>query len=231
MTLAADDIHLWLLVNDASDVCLLEQCRKLLTDDERRRERTFCFKKGQRQYVLTRALVRTVLSRYSEILPHEWLFNYSPQGRPEIANADSAARELSFNVSHTDGLIVLGVARCPALGVDVEHIHHRPGAVRLAEKYFSPDEKAALRALPADVQPQRFAELWTLKESYVKACGKGLSMPLVLPPEAASRWQLSLLRPTATHVVAVCAERLPGARQKVVLQTWYDSHVANDATL
>ena len=48
----------------------------------------------------------------------------------------------------------------------------------MADHYFAPTEVTALRSLPAAQQPERFFVYWTLKESYIKARGLGLSLPL-----------------------------------------------------
>ena len=47
-----------------------------------------------------------------------------------------------------------------------------------ADRYFSPTEVAALGALPEAARPDRFFDYWTLKESYIKARGLGLQLPL-----------------------------------------------------
>jgi 4'-phosphopantetheinyl transferase len=72
---------------------------------------------------------------------------------------------------------VVSVAHEP-VGVDVERMDRRTETVRLAERYFAPSEVRALRALPAAEQPRRFFAYWTLKESYIKARGLGLALPL-----------------------------------------------------
>src|SRR5437763_959951 len=81
----------------------------------------FHFARDRRRYLVTRALVRTVLSRYMDIAPREWAFAVNDYGRPLITNAAAAARQISFNVSHTDSLIILAIAQGHELGVDVEN--------------------------------------------------------------------------------------------------------------
>jgi len=83
---------------------------------------------------------------------------------------------LYFNLTHSDGLAALGVSAAPELGVDVEQV--RPLKEDIAERFFSPGEVAALRALPEDQQLPAFYRCWTRKEAVVKAIGEGLSRPL-----------------------------------------------------
>ena len=66
------------------------------------------------------------------------------------------------------------------VGVDVEDVARDTETVEIADRFFSPFEAAALRALPPARHRERFFSYWTLKESYIKARGMGLSLPLEL---------------------------------------------------
>src|SRR6185295_2220740 len=94
------------------------------------------------------------------------------------ANPEAAEAGLSFNISHTRSLIVLAVAKERAVGVDVENVQAREIEIRVADRFFAVPEVAALHAVPPDRQQYRFFEYWTFKESYIKARGMGLSLPL-----------------------------------------------------
>src|SRR3989440_6927232 len=119
--LTPGEIHIWLTFYDeVSDERLHSAYRELLSDAEKKQEPRFYFARDRRRYLVTRALVRTVLSRYVSIHPREWIFSTNAYGRPEIVNAQVRDGSLSFNISHTHSLIVLGVTRNRALGVDVE---------------------------------------------------------------------------------------------------------------
>lgn len=81
--------------------------------------------------------------------------------------------ELHFNLSHCDGLAVclLSTYEC---GVDAEAC--RPLREKVVRRVFSPEEQEALQA--SDAPDSLFTALWTLKESYVKAIGIGISYPM-----------------------------------------------------
>jgi 4'-phosphopantetheinyl transferase len=179
MESAPHPIHLFCCYYlEIDDPGLLASYRALLTERERATEMRFHFARDQRCYLVTRALVRTILSRYVDIAPQDWTFAADCYGRPEIANPHPDVGALSFNVSHTNGLIVLAVTRERKLGVDTENLQARQPALDIADRCFAPHEVISLRALPAAQQNQRFFEYWTLKESYIKARGMGLSLAL-----------------------------------------------------
>ena len=220
--LAGAEAHLWYVLPDSlSDDRLLAAYRALLSPAEIERNGRFIFAAGRHQDLITRALVRTTLSAYhSDVAPHAWQFTSGPYGRPEIA-APRCHPALHFSLSHTDGLIACLVAAEREIGVDVEDTARSVSLETLAERYFSPPEARALRALPPEARRQRFFEYWTLKEAYVKARGLGLQLPLDrfsfhleagqpirisfadgLRDDPAS-WQFQLLRPTPRHRLAL----------------------------
>jgi 4'-phosphopantetheinyl transferase len=229
-------IHLWLGFPDTLDVMSLQRCRDILSPDERRREHRFHFPLDQRCYLITRALVRRVLSRYVSIPPEGWVFGTTSHGRPEILNRDSGARDLVFNISHNRDLIVVGVTSRPTLGVDVENTCERAAPLEIAGRYFAPNEASALRELPREGRAMRFWEYWTFKESYIKARGMGLSLPLDkfnfrFPDERSvdididtaladdpKSWEFWQFRPTPHHLVALCATRAPACREPPVVR-------------
>ena len=235
--LTPDQIDLWLAFShEDDDESSLASYRTLLSTAEKRQETRLHFAKDRRQYLLTRALVRTVMSRYAPIRPEDWAFSTNAQGRPEIANPPGHEPPLSFNLSHSQHLVVLGVTRGRALGVDVENVRDQEAPMDVVRAFFSPPEADALAALPPAQQHDRFFEYWTLKESYMKARGLGLSIQLsevgfrflddrtvdmVLQPQLAddaSRWQFWQFRPAPEYLVAVCTERHGATRPELVVR-------------
>jgi 4'-phosphopantetheinyl transferase len=226
LPLTPAEIHLWLAAYDElDDEPLHDAYRRLLNAEERAQEPRFYFARDRRRYLVSRALVRTVLSRYMNVRPEDWVFSTNAHGRPEITNREGSDAGLSFNLSHTHDLIVLGVTKRRALGVDVENVVAREAAIDVANRYFAPPEVAALHAAPHHEQQFRFFEYWTFKESYIKARGMGLSLPLdkfsfhyrddraveiAIDPALAddpARWQFWQFQPSPEYLVAVCAER------------------------
>lgn len=218
-----DRIDLWLAeCNELVDSYLLDHHHKLLSDQEREREASFRFETDRVRYRVTRALVRTVLSKYVPLRPEDWCFLENAHGRPFIANETPEAKVLSFNVAHSGTVIVLAILKMANVGVDIERSKGKRSLIEVAERYFSKTELASLRALPETEQLRRFFECWTLKESYIKARGLGLSLPLdqfsfdLETPGTISfrtendddpaRWRFWLAEYFEEYLVSVCAE-------------------------
>jgi 4'-phosphopantetheinyl transferase len=233
----ADEIHLWLAdYEQISEESLHVAYRELLNDAERQQEPRFYFARDRRRYLVTRALVRTVLSRYAAVDPKEWVFATNAYGRPEAVNEAARDAGLTFNISHTHSLIALAVTRSRALGIDVENFRAREVSVDLARHYFAPQEVAALNAVPQAEQQHRFFEYWTFKEAYIKARGMGLSLPLdkfgfhyadeqsveiAIDGELSddeARWQFWQFRPWPDYLVALCAERVGDASPRLMVR-------------
>jgi 4'-phosphopantetheinyl transferase len=152
-----------------------EACAALLNDEERARVARFKFEQHRRESLATRALVRTALSRSRPVAAREWRFTSNAQGKPAV---DPECR-LSFNLSNSPGLVVCLVAEGVAeVGVDVESQERAKQIMELVPKVFSAREREQLAALPDAEKLDRALSLWTLKESYIKARGLGLSIPL-----------------------------------------------------
>ncbi len=227
------DCHVWLAVQPP--VLAPEQAevwQSWLTRAELQRFHSFRFRRHREQYLLTRALVRTTLSAYTDVSPEAWRFVENAHGKPRV-RAPSAPEPLAFNLSNTDGLIACAVTSGADVGVDVEN-GERPGeTVSIAASFFSGREADELRALPKARQRERFFQYWTLKESYIKARGLGLAIPLeqfsfVLSDSGAidvvfdprlrdepSAWQFRSMRVSTSHALALAVRRASSLELRV----------------
>ncbi|WP_437323065.1 4'-phosphopantetheinyl transferase family protein [Sorangium sp. So ce381] len=220
LTIGPGAAHLWYVFCDAArDEALLAAYHRLMAPDEAAQQARFLFAENRHEYLLTRALVRTVLSKYANVAPEAWSFVRNEFGRPQIAGPPGVP-PIRFNLSNTRGLIACLVALDRDVGVDVEDTERASSAVDIADRFFSPGEVRALRALPPERQRARFFEYWTLKESYIKARGMGLAIPLdqfsfhlddgpaigiSFDPRLGddrSAWQFALYQPSARHTMA-----------------------------
>lgn len=166
-----DDIHVWyqsVPSESPETTCLSEY--------EIERASKFVRPVDRRRYLATRRMVREVLSKYHAVAPTDWTFVTNSYGKPRMS--PDLQSDVYFNVSHTKSVIVCALAKTPDIGVDIED--RIPDDFRLiAKSYFAPTESDWLASAANDVEAHsRFLAIWTMKEAYIKAVGKGLSLPL-----------------------------------------------------
>ena len=166
-------VHLWQRRLHASGA-EVSACYRLLSNEEQERARRFLVERARNEFILTRGTLRSLLARYLGSTPQEVRFRYAVRGKPALEGGS----DLSFNVSHTDGLALMAFVKRRAIGVDVENLDRNIESERLAERFFSERERQALRPLRGDELQAAFFRCWTRKEAYIKAKGEGLSLPL-----------------------------------------------------
>lgn len=137
-----------------------------LSEDERVQAAGFRMPAKRRQFVTGRAVLRTLLGRYLGLPASAVRLSQARQGKPSLADAHL----LGFNLSHTDGLLLVAISGGVEVGVDVEHVRPVESAPQIAAHYFTARERA--RMLEG---PMGFLQLWTCRESVVKAHGSGIS--------------------------------------------------------
>lgn len=226
MQLDAGRVDVWITHLDRHiEPHLLQAYQRLLSDQERARLNRIRFEADHFAYLVSRALVRTVLSRFVGIDPAELCFGAGENGKPYLNINALPFPALSFNLSHTRGMAVLAVSCCRAVGIDVESVE-REAPLGVAVRNFARSESTALFASSTATQSMRFWRLWTLKESYVKATGRGLSFPLDQcvfdfldngstisfkkidkGSDCAERWWYAQWQPSPMHIAALCVER------------------------
>ena len=213
----------------------LEHGHLPLSAAERERAARFHHMSDRGEFVLGRVMARHLLAERCGVPPAEFQFVENEHGRPEIAHPAGACGR-RFNLSHSGGLVACVIGEALQVGVDVERLDRPPVDARVIRRYCSADEQAALADMPEPLRHERFLELWTLKESYVKARGTGLTLPLsrisfqigIEGPGDVSfngiddeaRWMFAHTRLEPRHLLAVAAEREPGQEVALRLRTF-----------
>lgn len=175
------ETHMWYASHDDMTEKLFHQYSGMLSPSEKEhvmRMNTYELKRGA---LLSRALVRTIIARYNQVNPRSLKFRKNIHGKPELEwpeNNDWNPPELHFNVSHSSSLVACGVTiDCP-IGIDVEDKERKikHNIMAFARRYFSQQEKKLLKSISdPELQRREFLKLWTFKEAYVKALGRGFS--------------------------------------------------------
>jgi 4'-phosphopantetheinyl transferase len=176
LDLNARDVHLW-RVNVTAVRAYVSKWISLLTPDEQNRASRFHHPIDRDRFVAARALLRQILGSYMGSDPRALRFTYSEKEKPALGG-EEAASGIGFNVSHSGDIALLAFARSCDVGVDVEQIRSDIDTKAIAARFFSVREQEQLAALPASERHQAFFLCWTRKESFIKATGKGLSLPL-----------------------------------------------------
>jgi len=222
MHLQPGQIHLYFANSEKIlNVDLLTRYTAMLSANEIKQMSRFHFERHRHQYLVTRALIRSCLSHYYEVAPADWCFDENAYGKPSLGGIHGDL-PIHFNISHTDGLVMCGFVCDTEIGVDVEDIERiTTSDIDMLSGCFSPLEAAELKCLPKQQQKNRFFDYWTLKESYIKARGMGLSLPLnqfsfifkehqlagfIVAPELdddATNWQFWRLTVRAGYRIAV----------------------------
>jgi 4'-phosphopantetheinyl transferase len=177
LALPLQEIHLWHANTEGSHL-ETEKWEPLLSSDERERASRFHFARHRQEFTFAHGMLRSVLGRYLGTAPQHIQFSYSSQGKPSLSEPYSSSG-LRFNLSHTDGRVLIAVCSWRTLGVDVERVR----AIEfedIAKRFFSSAEQDALMRLQQTLRPQAFFHCWTRKEALLKARGDGLSFPLDL---------------------------------------------------
>jgi 4'-phosphopantetheinyl transferase len=238
-TLSDQAAHLWIL-DETTPPAPLETFLPWLSAEERERHQRFVFSADRDRFLLAHGALRFLLSRYLGETPESWQFSTGTQGKPAL----SPPSWLRFNLSHTRGMIALLFAREREVGVDIEARRDTASYLPIARRHFAPSEVVQLETLPREEQPAQFLRYWSLKESYIKARGLGLSLPLdkfwfrfAAPDEPTlcidpslqdepERWRCWLAWPSPRHALAACVARLPG--ESLALQTRWLRSLSNE---
>ena len=200
LALAAGEVHVRVArLAGGDDPGRLERFRGWLDDRERQRLDRLANAALKAEFLLTRALCRDTLSRYTEVAPRDWRFEPNAYGKPSIA-APSLPVALKFNLSNARTVVACAVTVDAELGIDIEPWNVPAEGLPISAQVFSPSELQALHGCEPGERSRRFHELWTVKEAYVKAVGQGMSMPLD---------QISF-EPRATPIRASLAPALAG---------------------
>ncbi len=228
-TLLPNRIHLFFTrADEINDSDLLARYRAVLSKDEIQKVDRYRFEKDRHLCLTARALLRYLLSEYTDLLPETFSFITNEYGKPSLVS-DPSGQDIRFNLSHSSGMVVCGLALCHDIGVDVEN----PGRnvdLAISRRFFSEHEANQVDACPESRKTERFFDIWTLKEAYIKARGKGLSIPLDsfsfdldkpdinikfhdqedVGPGTGSGWQFFRWNPEDRGTVAACV-RSPNA--------------------
>jgi 4'-phosphopantetheinyl transferase len=154
----------------------LNRRERFLATDEIRRANRLLDRRARDRFVSGRGFLRKSLAAYVGLLPEELRFGLGADGKPYLLD-EFCARTLRFNLAHSGDLAVLAVTTGHEVGIDLERIRDDLPFREMAQRFFSPRERAELFSLSPESQLAAFYRCWTRKEAYLKGCGTGFSHP------------------------------------------------------
>ncbi|NGP57312.1 4'-phosphopantetheinyl transferase superfamily protein [Paenibacillus thiaminolyticus] len=200
-------------VPDLIDQAAWQQLLQLLPSDRQDKINRFHYKADAYRSLLAEVLARTIIGERTGLANSRIEFHYNSYGKPELASE----LRLYFNISHSGEWIACAVHDAE-VGIDVEQI--KPIDLSVARRFFSAEEYEQLENERPEGKLKLFYDLWTLKESYVKLRGQGLSIPLDSfsvhksdqgecslrsPADAASRFFFTQYHVADEYCLSICA--------------------------
>jgi len=203
-------------ISDKLTETKFRELMSFLSDTEKDRVNNFKKRPDAEVILLSRYLLRQNISFYTGIDPREINFTVNSSGRPVLKYPQ--VPNLFFNMSHSGDWIVGALSFDKQIGIDIEKI--RPIDITIAEDYFSAQELKYMNSRK-DSCLDNFFKIWTLKESYIKAIGKGLYYPLknfyfefgpkneinIKPKKEVGDWNFKFYNIDPCYKFAVCQDR------------------------
>ena len=174
-SLATNQIDLWSIAPSQLTENTIILLSNLLSNEESLKLQQYKNKSAQHTSLVTRSLSRLILSQYTNTEPHSLSFMRNAHGKPSLVDN---INNLSFNLSHNNDLLIMAICVNDNIGCDIENPIRKISIEPISRRYFSQQEHQQLCELIGEAKKQRFFEIWTLKEAFVKATGVGISLGL-----------------------------------------------------
>jgi len=174
LVLSDNKIHIYLIQFDLFDD---QHCMQYLSEDERIRAEKLKIAEKKNQFVITRSVLRLLLSSSLGKSYQDIDFFYGEHGKPSIKESLNN-KPIEFNISHSENYALIAIALGNRVGVDIEKINADIDHQSLSKRFFSENEKNDLIKCADELQLDSFYRVWCRKESFIKATGKGVAYGL-----------------------------------------------------
>ena len=165
-----DEPVLYLISTNSYSSEAISSFQKLLSTQELEKASKFRFQQDRHSYIITHAMLRTILGRYLDLEPVKIEFVSNDYQKPSLCEK---YKKIHFNLSHSTGLTALAFSTKSEIGVDVEKIDQEFDFDLIAKTHFSAAENRYLLAKQPNTR-EMFYKLWTRKEAFLKAVGTGI---------------------------------------------------------
>jgi 4'-phosphopantetheinyl transferase len=173
LSLSKEEVHIWWVAfSDFSKASSF--VFSSLSQSEKDRAVGFADQKKRDYFLLSRFILRDILSRYIREDSKSLDFYLGEHGKPYL-KAENLSINIQFSMSHTENVAVYAVTIDQDIGVDVEYVGRTVNVEKIAKRFFSDGEYQKLLVLSGNQQKDGFLRCWVCKEAYLKAVGTGLS--------------------------------------------------------
>jgi 4'-phosphopantetheinyl transferase len=153
--------HIWIYKNNNQDE--INQYYDTLNKNEIIKLNNFYNKKEKIEYLFSRGIQKTILSRYLNIYPKNVNFKYI-KGKPFLINSINK-KQIQFSKSNSNELSILGITK-GYIGIDIEYIKRKIDHKKISNKFFPETNKTI--NLSEDEERLQFYEKWTEMEALKK---------------------------------------------------------------
>lgn len=174
LKLSANEIHIYLIQFDLFDS---KRCLQYLSDDERNRAEKLKIVAKKDQFIITRCVLRLLLSSVITKAYQSIEFLYGEHGKPSIKELIDD-ETVEFNISHSGNYALIAITLNNKVGVDIEEINPDIEHHSLSKRFFSKQENLELQGVSVEQRGDIFYRVWTRKESFIKATGEGIAFGL-----------------------------------------------------
>ena len=197
------------------DIDVFQKLEKKISVERREKIKKYYFDQDKKRSLIAELLLRHSLKIRFGINHSQIEFIKNSFGKPILKDLE----QIYFNLSHSGDWVVCGVNDYP-VGIDVEII--KDNNLDIAKSFFTSEEYNYILKQPEEKTKECFYKLWTLKESYVKAEGKGLHIPFdsfsfhIFPQEIqmyegnklSKKYCFQVFNLDDFHIVSVCSKNI-----------------------
>ncbi len=197
------DVHVWSASLDQME-SNLGQLEGTLNTEELIRATTASHGNKNKRFIARRGILRTILGFYLQVNPSELRFSFGREGKPSLTK-NFLECPIQFNVAHSSGMVLYAFTLGRQVGVDLERIEQMHQLEEIAYRFLSNRERETISRFSGYKKYVAFFQIWTRKEAYLKARGKGLSDLSIDIEDLSkdSRWSIRALNPGPRFVGAV----------------------------
>jgi 4'-phosphopantetheinyl transferase len=172
MNLKNSELHIWWTNLDQSPG-IGEKYLSFLTESEINKINNYKTQLLRNRQIVSKAILKKTISEYLNIDILEIEYSLNKYGKPFL-NKSLNHSSLNFNISHSENIGIFAFS-LDDIGIDVEKIKEISNLGEVKEITLTDFEQKWYNNLDKEVQTEIFYKVWTIKEAFLKAIGKGFS--------------------------------------------------------